>query len=99
MSKDESFGFRDNVVPYVHKLLESHRYSPNVCHQLMNPLSEKLNLDLVLSLIKHICSQQVKFINILLFKLVNLNICKMLSLKNIIIFVLAYKNSSNNSAF
>lgn len=68
--KEEVKKFEDCIFPYVNDIYESKKYSKDICTQLRNPNSERLNLDLVFDVVKHICQNQVnlKDINIIYTK-------------------------------
>lgn len=54
--------FEKNVLPSIQQLILSKQYSREVCRKLMNPNSEKLNVELVLELLKHLCKKVKYFI-------------------------------------
>lgn len=58
--KRELAEFKEIVLPYVEHLLTSRQYSEDVCRQLMNPLSEQLNLELILDLVQLLCQKEVR---------------------------------------
>lgn len=55
--KDER-EFSDFIEPFVRQLEHERKYSRNVCVQLRNPLSEKMNLDLIFQLLYDICNRE-----------------------------------------
>lgn len=53
--RNEDKEYSDFIEPYVRQLEHERKYSRNTCIQLRNPMSEKINLDLILALIIDIC--------------------------------------------
>lgn len=68
--KEELKNFERCVLPYVKELLKSKKYSADICRDLSNPFSERLNLELVYDLVKNICENQVSSIDIQVYKVV-----------------------------
>ncbi|CAH1983221.1 unnamed protein product [Acanthoscelides obtectus] len=59
--------FEDYIVPYARRLLKERKYDIHVCKQLTNIISEDINLELVLELVKYICRHDDEFSSILVF--------------------------------
>nr|CAI5848255.1 unnamed protein product [Callosobruchus analis] len=59
--------FEDYIVPYVRRLMQEKKYDIHICKQLTNILTENINLDLILELIKYICRHDDEFGSILVF--------------------------------
>lgn len=60
--KNEDKEYSNFIEPYVRQLEHEKKYSRETCIQLRNPMSEQINLDLILALIIDIC-ESVSFLN------------------------------------
>lgn len=57
MQRNEDREYTDFIEPYIRQLEHEKKYSRNTCIQLRNPMSEQLDLDLILALIIDICEK------------------------------------------